>query len=101
VSFGPLIFPTVMFGDEIKVKPGEPFALGFDLKSVAGVKQAELIQDGRVQKTESFRAATQQIHVDFPLSTRRPTWYALIVEDYEGHKAYTDPIWVDAVEHLQ
>jgi hypothetical protein len=101
VSFGPLIFPTVMFGDEIKVKPGAPFALGFDLKSVAGVKQAELIEGGRVLKTERFSAGIQQIHVDFPLSTRRPSWYSLIVEDYQGHKAYTDPIWVDAVEGLQ
>ena len=100
VSFGPLIFPSVMFGDEIRVKPGEPFALGFDLESVAGVKRAELIQGGRVLKTEAFRAASQHIHVDFPLSTPRPTWYSLTVEDNQGHKAYTNPIWVDAVERL-
>jgi hypothetical protein len=32
------------------------------------------------------------------LSTERSTWYSLIVEDNEGHKAYSDPIWVDAIE---
>jgi hypothetical protein len=100
VTFGPLVFPSVMFGDELKVKPGEPFTLGFDLKSVAGVKQAELIEAGTVLKTVAFHGAAPQTHVDFPLTTQRRTWYSLIVEDNQGHKAYTDPIWVDAVEFL-
>jgi hypothetical protein len=100
VSYGPLIYPAVMFGDELKVKPGEPFTLGFDLQSVAGVKQVELIGAGAVLKTESFHAASQQVHVDFALSTLGRTWYAVTVEDNQGHKAYTDPIWVDAVEPL-
>jgi len=97
VTFGPLVFPSVMFGDELKVKPGSPFVLGFDLKSVDGLKQAELIGGGSVLKTETFAGAPRELHVDFPLSTSRATWYALIVEDARGHKAYTDPIWVDAV----
>jgi hypothetical protein len=98
VSFGPLIFPSVMFGDELKLKPGEPFSLGFDLQSVAGLKQVELIGGGTVLQTRAFHAAMQQSHVDFPLTTSRPSWYSLIVEDQDGHKAYTDPIWVDVVE---
>jgi hypothetical protein len=97
VTFGPLIYPSVIFGDELKVKPGEPFTLSFDLQSVAGVKQVELIGAGVALKTESFPTASQQVHVDFPLSTRSHTWYSLIVEDNQGHKAYTDPIWVDAI----
>jgi hypothetical protein len=98
VTFGPLIFPSVMFGEELKVKPGEPFALGFDLQSVVGLKQAELIGGGVVLKTETFANAPHEVHVDFPLTTRSATWYALIVADSQGRKAYTDPIWVDAVE---
>ncbi|HEY5264935.1 MAG TPA: CehA/McbA family metallohydrolase [Steroidobacteraceae bacterium] len=97
VSFGPLIFPSVIFGDELKVKPGEGFVLGFDLKSVVGVKQVELIGHGAVLKTETFSATPQEVHVDFPLATDHATWYSLVVEDREGHKAYTDPIWVDAI----
>ena len=97
VSSGPLVFPSAMFGDELKVKPGEPFVLGFDLESVAGLKQAELIGGGHVLKTESFSGTPHEIHVDFPLTTPRAAWYSLIVEDSEGHKAYTDPVWVDAV----
>jgi len=98
VSFGPLVFPSVMFGDELKVRPGQSFVLGFDLESVAGVKQAELIESGVVLKTESFPRASPHVHVDFPLATRRRAWYALIVEDNQGRKAYTDPIWVDPVD---
>jgi hypothetical protein len=98
VTFGPLIFPSVMFGDELKVNPDEPFALGFDLKSVAGLKQAELIGGGAVLKTETFADAPREVRVDFPLTTHNATWYALIVSDSQGHKAYSDPIWVDAVE---
>jgi hypothetical protein len=97
VTFGPLVFPSVMFGDELKMKPGEPFSLGFDLKSVDGLKQAELIGGGVVLKTETFPNAPREVHVDFPLSTQRATWFALIVEDNQGRKAYTDPIWVDAI----
>jgi hypothetical protein len=99
-TFGPLIFPSVMFGDELKVKPRAPFTLSFDLKSVAGVKQVQLIGAGKVQKTESYRAGTRETRVDFHLSTERPTWYSLIVEDSLGRKAYSDPIWVDAVVGL-
>jgi hypothetical protein len=97
VTSGPLVFPSVMFGDELKVKPGDPFALGFDLKSVDGLKQAELIGGGVVLKTETFPDAAREVHIEFPLTTQRATWYALIVEDSLGRKAYTDPIWIDAV----
>jgi len=98
VTFGPLVFPSVMFGDELKVKPGEPFALGFDLQSIDGLKQAELVGGGVVVKTEMIHAAAQQAHVDFALTAAHPTWYSLLVEDVKGHKAYTDPVWVDVVE---
>ncbi|MGC2033148.1 MAG: CehA/McbA family metallohydrolase [Steroidobacteraceae bacterium] len=98
VTSGPLIFPSVMFGDDLKVRPGETFTLGFDLKSVAGVKTAELIGSGAVLKSESFHAPAQEVHVAFTLSTERRAWYSLMVEDELGHKAHTDPIWVDAVD---
>jgi hypothetical protein len=98
VTFGPLVFPSVMFGDELKVRPGEPFALGFDLQSVDGLKQVELVGAGVVVKTEKFDAGPQRHHIDFTLTAQKPTWYSLIVEDIRGHRAYTDPIWVDAVE---
>jgi hypothetical protein len=97
VTSGPLIFPSVIFGDELKVKPGQLFTLAFDLKSVAGIKRVELIGSGATLSTQSYDAAPQQVHVTFPLSTSGPGWYSLTVEDTRGHKAYTNPIWVAAV----
>lgn len=95
VTFGPLVFPSVMFGDELRVKPGESFALGFDIQSVAGLKTVQLIGGGTALQLKSFSDAPRQAHVDFPLSTRHSTWYSLVVEDGRGRKAYTDPIWVN------
>jgi hypothetical protein len=97
VTFGPLVFPSVMFGDELKVKPGESFSLGFDLKAVSGVKHVELIGSGMVLKSESFDQPPLEVRVDFALRTERRAWYSLTVEDGRGRKAYTDPIWVDPV----
>jgi hypothetical protein len=97
VTSGPLIFPAVIFGDELKVKPGDPFALGFDFQSVAGLRQVRLISGGSTIKTETFPNTAHEAHVEFALTTQSAAWYALIVEDILGHKAYTDPIWVDAV----
>jgi hypothetical protein len=96
VTRGPLVFPTVMFGEQRRVRPGESFNLGFDLKSVEGLGSVRLIGAGAVLADRSF-AGLQETHVDFPLSTRHSTWYSLIVEDTRGRKAYTDPIWIDAV----
>jgi hypothetical protein len=99
VTHGPLIFPSVMFGEELKVKPGAAFSLGFDIRSVAGVKEVELVSGGGVATTRSLPATPQQVRVDFPLTTLRSSWYALVVEDAQGRRAYTDPIWVDAVNN--
>ena len=97
VSYGPLIFPTVMFGEELKVKPDHSVPLGVDLQAVAGLKSAALIREGVAIDTREFAGTPQQAHVDFSLGTNRTTWYSLVVEDREGRKAYTDPIWMDVV----
>ena len=99
VSFGPLIFPSVMFGETLKLTPGAPFTLGFELKSVAGIRKVELVGDGAVVKTESFAgSAANEVHVDFPLTAGTARWYALRVENSEGRKAYSNPIWVDTLK---
>jgi hypothetical protein len=97
VSSGPLIYPSVMFGDTLKVKPGARFTLGFDLQAVAGVARVDLISAGAVLKSETYTGAPATTHVDFALSTAAPNWYALVVADAQGHEAYTDPVWVDPV----
>jgi len=94
VSYGPLIFPSVMFGTQMQVRSGEPFTLAFDLASVAGLSKAELISAGTVEDSRSFPDTPLKTHVDFTLTTDHPGWYALDVEDQQGRKAYTDPVWV-------
>ncbi len=94
VSYGPLIFPSVTFGTQMQVRSGEPFTLAFDLASVAGVSKAELISRGTVEDSRAFPDTPLKTHVDFTLTTNHPGWYALDVEDQQGRKAYTDPVWV-------
>jgi hypothetical protein len=94
VTYGPLIFPTVMFGTRLTVASGAPFTLAFDLAAVAGLKQAELIHAGAVEVVRGFSGAPRESHVDFNLAGGDAAWYALVVEDQSGHKAYTNPIWV-------
>jgi predicted metal-dependent phosphoesterase TrpH len=94
VTYGPLIFPAVMFGTELSRAPHRTLTLGFDLAAVAGLKQAQLVSDGAVQLTRPFADAPRAAHVDFTPSPPPVHWCALIVEDQRGRKAYTDPIWV-------
>ena len=98
VSYGPLLYPVADFGDTLMIKPGESFKLGFDLESVAGLIRAELIGGGVSAASKSFEGRPTRNHVDFELRTARATWYALVVEDVQGHKAFSNPIWVDPVE---
>jgi predicted metal-dependent phosphoesterase TrpH len=94
VTYGPLIFPTVMFGTRLAVAPQAGFTLGFDLAAVPGLKEVTLVHDGAVEIVRELPGAPRESHVDFKLLGEDPTWYALIVEDESGRKAYTNPIWI-------
>jgi hypothetical protein len=95
VSHGPLIFPSIMFGTRIEAGPGRPVTLAVDLQSIAGLKGIELIGHGAVVEFRDLRDRHEEAHVQFTLSPDRSTWYSLVVEDVQGQKAFTDPIWVD------
>ena len=96
VSYGPIIYPTTMFGSELSAVPGQTAMLAFELGSVAGLKKVELIGDGQVRETRIFESAPVKTHVDFTVHPQQLRWYALVVEDQLGRRAYTDPIWVSA-----
>ena len=98
VSYGPLIEPRTMFGDDLKTTAGAPFDLAFRLESVAGLARVRLIENGTVRQVRRFPGAPRRADVDFRESVRRAGWFALIVEDAAGRRAYTDPIWVDVVD---
>jgi hypothetical protein len=98
VTFGPLIFPGVMFGEGLHGAPGTKVTLSFDLASVSGLKQVELVGRGTVERTQSFPQGLRESHVEFEVPVERAGWYALTVEDQRGRKAYSDPIWTADVE---
>jgi len=93
VTFGPLIFPGVMFGEELHGAAGTKVTLSFDLASVAGLKQVQLVGRGTVERTQSFPQGLRESHVEFEVPLESAGWYALTVEDQRGRKAYSDPIW--------
>ncbi len=99
VSYGPLVYPSVMFGSDLKVKPGAAFTLAFDFVSGAGFKRAGLFVRGAVGARKSLAGARGRAHAEFAASATQATWFSLVVEDRAGHKAYTDPIWVDPVRN--
>jgi hypothetical protein len=98
VTYGPLIEPSEMFGSELKVKPGVPFPLVFTLRSVTGLKQVKLIGAGTVAFTQAFSDGPREARVEFNPTATGHTWFSLEVEDVAGLKAYSNPIWIDAVE---
>jgi hypothetical protein len=100
VSYGPLIVPGVMFGSDLKLKAGAQFSLPFRLASVAGLRAVRLIGAGEVVATRNFTDAPREAKVEFPLRAADRTWYAIEVEDVEGRKAYSNPVWVDVVEFV-
>lgn len=99
VSYGPLIAPSVMFGSELKLRPHAGFSLGFQLKSITGLKQITLVGGGNVIESRPFNGAPQEARVDFPLTAERRTWYAIEVVDQAGRKAYSNPIWIDVIDY--
>jgi len=97
VTYGPLVFPSVMFGTQLTAAPDAPVALGFDLAAVAGLRQVQLISGGAVRDTRVFPEAPHTVRVEFVTPPPRTSaWFALIAEDQAGRKAYTNPIWVTA-----
>ncbi|MFM2085855.1 MAG: hypothetical protein RLZZ237_724, partial [Pseudomonadota bacterium] len=90
VSAGPLIYPDTVFGTRLAKRPA---TLGFDLQALAGIKKVELIGGGVVAASLSFDDFPRTRRVDF-MPTDNAAWYALIVEDRDGHKAYSNPVWI-------
>jgi hypothetical protein len=93
VSHGPLIFPDHMFGQTLSLPAGSSVTLGFNVKSVNGVKGVFIVQDGKVSRVITYRPGHLTVHVSVVAAGRKAKWYALMVEDFHGHFAYTNPIW--------
>lgn len=94
VSFGPLIFPEIMFGSRIDCRRGTPLRLDFDLMSVNGLSRVDLVENGRVTEFLEFENLQKKGRATFSPLPDAAAWYALVATDGKGKKAYTNPIWV-------
>lgn len=95
VSFGPVIYPqNVMFGDTLKLARGQTQHVDFDLLSVNGLKSVQLIgQNGVIQELK-LKGEQQMVSFDVP---NEKGWVALVVEDQNENKAFSNPIWLSTV----
>jgi hypothetical protein len=93
-SQGPLVYPEILFGTEIRQPAGELLTLKYSLQSVAGLQSVKLIERGVKIKELALDAARGEVAIEFPVHPQRNTWYSLVVEDVNSKVAYTNPVWV-------
>lgn len=94
VSFGPLIFPEILFGSCVRATKGKPLPLNFDLVAVNGLSRVGLVENGRVSESFIFEDGPTQARARFAPTPASGRWYALEATDGKGKKAWTNPIWV-------
>lgn len=100
VTFGPMVYPDHTFGDDLKVAKGETATLGFDLEAANGLKTIQLVGDGgEIVQKKAFDGAVEG-RAEFDVTAKNDTFYAVIVEDQDGKKAFSNPIWLDAMTHV-
>jgi hypothetical protein len=61
---------------------------------VAGLRNVKLIGGGNLMETKSFVAAPHTARAGFSAKPAGDTWYSLVVEDVDGRRAFSDPVWV-------
>ncbi len=94
VTFGPLVFPELDFGSQLELRVRQAVALRFSLFAVNGLQQAVLINEGRETEELSFESGPKAQEIGFEVRPSKDTWYALVVQDRSGKRAYTNPIWI-------
>lgn len=94
ISQGPLIYPETMFGSVLPA--GKGAKLAFDLESVMGLDKAVLIGNGQELETRVFEDQPSQGRVEFDIKQPRGgQWFALVVYDKDGRRAWGNPVWVE------
>ena len=96
VTEGPLVEPLngAMFGGTLAVKRNRHvLPLSLRLSAADGLKSVTVLRGGEAIRTLTFNDDTTREVVWFNLKTTAKTWYSFIVEDQDGHRAVTNPIW--------
>lgn len=100
-TMGPLVYPDQMFGETLQVETGTAAELGFTLTAASGLKSTTLYGPDGVVAERSFDEAPARREVAFSPEPNGDGWYSLVVTDANDKKAFTNPIWIDVVEHRQ
>jgi len=97
-SQGPLVYPEIMFGSDIRHSAGDELALRYSVQAVSGLQSAKLISGGTVIAEAEFAGERELLPTEFFVRPEGNSWYSLIVEDKNGQHAYTNPVWVTVTE---
>ncbi|MGI9200728.1 MAG: CehA/McbA family metallohydrolase [Woeseiaceae bacterium] len=97
-SQGPLIFPEILFGSDVKHSRSEALALNFEVQAVSGLRSAHLVSEGKILAEASFAGETTRVPISFEARPESSTWYSLVVKDQNGKAAYTNPIWATVID---
>lgn len=97
---GPLIEPGHLFGTQVRYLPGSEIDLPFTLKSVNGLKSATLIGNGEPVEEWDLEEMGLQAVISFTTAPEGEGWYSIIVEDLEGNRAFSNPIWILPAESI-
>jgi hypothetical protein len=94
VSQGPLIYPETMFGSVLP--SGQDAKLAFNLESVMGLDKAVLIGNGQELETKTLDGHPSRALIEFEIKEPKAgQWFALIVYDKDGRRAWGNPVWVE------
>jgi hypothetical protein len=103
VTEGPLVQPLggIMFGDTARISESRRvFPVSLKVSAVDGLKSVTVLRAGKVCRTVTFGDDTDTTSdvVMFNLKSTAKTWYSFIVEDQDGHRAVTNPVWTKMVK---
>lgn len=94
ISQGPLIYPELMFGSVVPA--GKDLTLNYNIESVMGLDKAVLIANGQEFGTRAFEGNPEKAEASFDVKAPGAgQWFALIVYDKDGRRAWGNPVWVE------
>ena len=97
-SQGPVVYPEIVFGSDIRQKAGDKLSLRYSVQAVSGLRRVRLIERGTEIKSIDFEGEADPAAVDFPVHPEQDTWYSLVIEDANGKFAFTNPVWVSVAK---
>lgn len=96
VTTGPLVYlraqGAAMPGDDVRLKPGEPFRLELEIESLEELSRLWIYCNGEVVHEEPLSG--QRVRIVWKDEAPQAGWYAVYVEAAPDHRALTNPVWV-------